>query len=155
MAADAKSVSLQFWGGLSGRLVRADKRALEDVVANLVSNAVKYTPDGGTVKVKTFAEGACATCEVIDTGIGIPRREQDKLFTEFFRASNAKRVASEGTGLGLTIVKEVVERHGGAVEVHSIENLGTCVKFSVPLETQGETPVPTAQSAPAVAARPC
>ena len=84
---------------------------LEQVMENLVSNAVKYTPEGGEVEVRISRYGSDdVEIEVRDNGIGIPESEQDRLFQEFFRASNAKRVTSSGTGLGLVLVKQTVEQ---------------------------------------------
>lgn len=106
---------------------------LEQIVENLVSNAIKYTPEGGTVGVRFSRHGADEVrLEVEDTGIGIPLGEQDKLFREFFRASNAKKLTSEGTGLGLALVKQSVERHKGRIDVKSAEGLGTTVVIDLP-----------------------
>ena len=124
------SVSLQRTGGTSQLM--GDEGSLRDVVANLVSNAIEYTPEGGQVKVKMFTREGHVVLEVIDTGIGIPEEEQKHLFTEFFRASNAKQVRAGGTGLGLTIVKEIVRQHGGTIAVDSLLNLGTCMRVSLP-----------------------
>jgi signal transduction histidine kinase len=103
------------------------------VLQNLVSNAIKYTPEGGTVGVRFSRHGADEVrLEVEDTGIGIPLGEQDKLFREFFRASNAKKLTSEGTGLGLALVKQSVDRHRGRIDVKSAEGLGTTVVIDLP-----------------------
>ncbi|MBZ0089428.1 MAG: GAF domain-containing protein, partial [Thermoanaerobaculia bacterium] len=87
---------------------------LKELMENLVSNAIKYTPAGGEVRVR-FERGDAGEVRltVRDTGIGIPEREQEKLFQEFFRASNAKKHSPAGTGLGLALVKQTVERHHG------------------------------------------
>jgi signal transduction histidine kinase len=104
------------------------REGIQSIVANLLSNAIKYTPAGGTVSVSAADSGEHLLFEVRDTGIGIPKAEQDKLFSEFFRASNARRLAATGTGLGLAIVKTTVEQHGGRIEVDSREGEGTTVR---------------------------
>ena len=107
---------------------------LEQVMENLVSNAIKYTPEGGTVEVRFKRHDAdIIEIRVKDTGIGIPSEEQEKLFQEFFRASNAKRHTTAGTGLGLTLVKQTVERHKGEVQVNSTEGEGTEVVIRLPI----------------------
>jgi hypothetical protein len=100
---------------------------------NLVSNALKFTPDGGRVDVRLQANGETAVLEVEDTGLGIPAGEQERLFERFFRSSTAAAQAIPGTGLGLTITKAIVERHGGSIEVESAENVGTVVRVQLPL----------------------
>jgi K+-sensing histidine kinase KdpD len=106
--------------------VMADEKMIDDLFANLVSNAIKYTPSGGTVTVTLCAEAANRIrFEVADTGIGIPESEIPRLFSEFFRAENAKAFSEEGTGLGLVIVKEVVDRLKGTISVESREDEGT------------------------------
>jgi signal transduction histidine kinase len=107
--------------------------ALADVVGNMVSNAIKYTKEGGHVKVATRLAGTEAICEVIDDGMGIPEAEKEQVFQEFFRAKNARVSGQEGTGLGLAIVKEIIERYGGRVAIESLENLGTCALFALPV----------------------
>ncbi|GAB3242558.1 ATP-binding protein [Nocardioides dilutus] len=104
---------------------------LDHVVANLVGNAVKYTPGGGTVTVSLSRAGDEVTLEVVDTGIGISADDQEQLFTEFFRSNNPQAVAQPGTGLGLTIVARIVARHGGRLHLES--ELGAGSTFSVVL----------------------
>ena len=107
---------------------------LEQVMENLVSNAIKYTPEGGKVEVSFRQSGPDKVQIVVsDTGIGIPAPEQDQLFQEFFRASNAKQVTTEGTGLGLVLVRQTVERHGGRLELSSEEGEGTTVTIELPI----------------------
>ena len=110
-----------------------DPDKLRDVFTNLVSNAVKYTPEGGRVEVATRADHARIVCEVADTGIGIPLEDQGHLFEEFFRASNAREFAREGTGLGLSIVRETVEGVGGSIVFESQPGKGTRFTATFPL----------------------
>jgi signal transduction histidine kinase len=103
-----------------------DPELIEQMMENLVSNAVKYTPEGGKVGVAfTQSKDNCVCIEVSDNGIGIPKADLPGLFTEFFRADNAKAVEESGTGLGLAIVKEIVDQHGGRIVCESEEGLGT------------------------------
>lgn len=107
---------------------------LEQMMENLVSNAIKYTPRGGEVEVR-IERGTSEDVRIVvrDTGIGIPLDEQDKLFREFFRASNAKQHSTAGTGLGLTLVKQTVERHRGRMKITSAEGNGTTIEIEIPI----------------------
>lgn len=141
--AASRQIDLVFYPGSHGATVLGDERALVDAIGNLVSNAIKYTGEGGHVKVATRTAHAEAVCEVIDDGIGIPDGEKDQLFKEFFRASNACSTGQEGTGLGLSIVREIVSKHGGRLTIESLENLGTCALISLPLAAPQPQAVPT------------
>ncbi len=138
-AADSGGVALHAAGVDSsdaeaeGVVVHADPVQVERALLNLVSNAVKFTPPGGRVDVSVRAEGDWVVVEVADTGIGIPAAEQDALFSRFFRASNATALAIPGTGLGLMIVRTVVELHGGELQVRSVEGEGTTVSVRLPV----------------------
>ena len=106
---------------------------LRQVMDNLVSNAIKYTPAGGEVEVSfSRPAGDRVRIQVRDSGIGIPSSEQDRLFEEFFRATNAKKATPAGTGLGLALVKQAVEHHRGRVTVTSEEGTGTTVVVRLP-----------------------
>jgi len=118
--------------GAAGVAVRANAESLFRVFLNLVGNAVKYTPEGGAVVVRVDRADAQAEVAISDTGIGIPADALPRLFTEFFRAPNAKPFAS-GTGLGLVIVKELVEKMGGRISVESDEGRGTTFTVYLPL----------------------
>lgn len=112
--------------------IQGDPGQLDRVLLNLLSNAVKFSRPGGRVSVRTRMVGDEVTIEVTDTGIGIPEAEQDKLFTRFFRATNATDRAIKGTGLGLTIVRSIVEQHEGSLSVTSVEGAGTTVHVRLP-----------------------
>ncbi len=135
-ADDAAHRNLDFKVLIEEGLPKVDSgtELLEQVMENLVSNAVKYTPEGGRVEV-SFQRYDTDTIEirVKDTGIGIPADEQERLFQEFFRASNAKRHTTAGTGLGLALVKQTVERHKGVVLVDSTQGEGTEVIVRLPI----------------------
>ena len=113
--------------------VMATQEGIDRIVNNLVSNAVKYTPEEGCVAVKLAASNAEARLIVQDTGIGIPEDALPHLFEEFFRAPNAKAVEQQGTGLGLTIIKDYVNRFGGRVAVQSTLGKGTQFTVTLPL----------------------
>jgi signal transduction histidine kinase len=104
---------------------------------NLISNALKFTPPGGRVEVRLSSTDAGSTVvEVADTGIGIPKAEQDKTFERFYRASAATKNAIAGTGLGLAIVKLTAEAHGGTVSVESNEGEGSTFRVVLPLQAK-------------------
>jgi signal transduction histidine kinase len=111
--------------------IRGDPDMIEQMFENLISNAIKYTPEGGRVGM-TFWPGPDQTVRMVfsDNGIGIPKSEMPRLFTEFFRASNVQDAI--GTGLGLTIVKEIVDKHSGRINVESEEGLGTTFIINLP-----------------------
>jgi signal transduction histidine kinase len=108
------------------------------MVMNLVSNAIKYTPSGGTVTVKAWCEDDEIELEVSDTGIGIPEEALPRIFAEFYRARNAKDMEVDGTGLGLVIAKDVVEQHGGSISVRSQVGEGSTFRIRLPQEQSGK-----------------
>ena len=116
-----------------GIATQGDQERLGQVLDNLVSNAIKYTPDGGDVTITMTHTADTATIAVTDTGIGIPKREQDQVFGRFFRTSNARGAGIEGTGLGLAITRGIIEAHGGTIGFDSIEGTGTTFLITLPL----------------------
>jgi signal transduction histidine kinase len=116
--------------------VHGDVAGLRQLVGNLVSNAVRYTPRGGSVAVRLQRTDSALRLEVEDTGIGIPKDDLPRIFEEFFRSANARSHTSDGTGLGLTIVKAVAEQHGGSVAVESEPSRGTRFTVDLPLKEQ-------------------
>ncbi len=109
---------------------RYDDALLRHIFGNLLSNALKYSPDGGTVRFSIHARDGGAKFEVTDQGIGIPEEELPHLFSSFHRASNVGDIA--GTGLGLAIVKNAVDKHGGRISVTSARGQGTCFSVWLP-----------------------
>ncbi len=112
--------------------VLADHAQLDRALLNLLTNAVKFTPPGGSVTLEARRHADDVVFRVRDTGVGIPEDEQDRLFTRFFRSSTATNLAIQGTGLGLVIVKQIVEQHGGTISVASVPGQGTTVTMTVP-----------------------
>jgi two-component system sensor histidine kinase KdpD len=108
----------------------ADRDALERILANLVSNAVKYSPPGSEVRLGARRAGAMVEVEVLDRGVGIAETALARIFEPYYRAAETSTV--RGTGLGLAVVKALVEAHGGAIHVESARGAGTRVTFSVP-----------------------
>jgi signal transduction histidine kinase len=115
--------------------VLGEQVRLAQLLDNLVSNAVKFTPSGGRVTVRLTEADGNARIEVSDTGIGIPDEERDKLFERFFRSQTALERQIQGTGLGLYISKAIVEAHGGRIGVHSTEGMGTTFVVELPTIT--------------------
>lgn len=109
--------------------VRMDENLLRRILTNLISNAIKYSPEGGQVIFDLSCHDEVATFCIQDWGIGIPLENQKELFTPFYRAANARKI--KGTGLGLSIVKRCVDLHGGQISVESEVGKGT--KFTVML----------------------
>ena len=110
-----------------------DRDRLGQVLDNLVTNALKFTPEGGRVTLRLRRDEGRVDLEVADTGMGIPEDEQSRLFDRFFRASSATAQAVPGVGLGLTIVKAIVEAHGGRVSLQSAPGQGTTFRVRLPL----------------------
>jgi signal transduction histidine kinase len=119
--------------------LEADAARLRQVLDNLVSNALKYTPDGGSVILAARNGDGPLRVEVTDTGIGIPQEEMGQLFSRFYRASTATRRAIPGTGLGLVIARAIVEAHGGTIALQSTEGKGTTVAVTLPRQAAGGT----------------
>ena len=133
---EAESKGIRFDVAAASELPQVDSGSdlLEQVMENLVSNAIKYTPEGGHVEVRFERLGVDQVrLTVRDTGIGVPTEEQSRLFEEFFRASNAKRVTASGTGLGLALVRQTVDRHSGRLQLESAEGEGTTVIIDLPI----------------------
>ena len=111
-----------------------DAQRISQVVDNLVSNAVKYTPEGGRVRVALRVDGARVELAVSDTGIGISAPDRDRLFTRFFRARPCRGAApSRASASGLSITKSIVESHGGRIEVESEVGRGSTFRVRLPL----------------------
>ncbi len=115
--------------------VYADRMRVAQILENLLTNAVKFTPPEGSITLRLSARGSSAELAVSDTGIGISKGEQRRLFEKFFQPKTPASFAHRGTGLGLAIVKEIVQLHGGTIRVSSEPNRGTTFIVSLPLYT--------------------
>lgn len=112
--------------------VAGDPESLAELLDNLVSNAIKYTPAGGQVRVTAARQGDEVVLAVSDTGIGVPPEERERVFEEFYRATNARETGKEGTGLGLSIVRAIVDAHQGRIEVESDPGRGSTFRALLP-----------------------
>lgn len=114
--------------------IRGDKARVEQVLMNMVSNAIKYTKDGGRITIKAGVRGGEVWCSVKDNGIGIPKEDTQKVFDRFYRVDKARSRESGGTGLGLSIAQEIVVRHGGRIDLKSRMGHGTTITVWLPVE---------------------
>ncbi len=114
-------------------LVKGDADMIRQAVANLISNAVRYTPEGGHVDIRVRKDDIAAAISVRDTGIGLSKEEVRMVFSRFWRADSGRDRESGGLGVGLAVVKEIVERHGGWVLVEGEKGKGACFTIHIPL----------------------
>jgi len=132
-SSDNKKHAFQINASRSPLSVRADANRIHQVLANLLSNAVKFSPNGGTIRVEAQQREEFVVVEITDEGIGIAANMVPQLFRKFFRVDNAATRKIGGTGLGLALVKQIVEAHGGQVWVESIPGKGSTFSFSLPV----------------------
>ncbi len=116
-------------------LIQANSAEIDRAINNIISNAIKYTPEEGKVNINLSHSTLNAKLDIADSGIGIPKDALPHLFEEFYRASNAKAQIKEGTGLGLIITKDIVTRYDGTIQVSSEEGKGTVFTILLPLES--------------------
>ena len=112
--------------------VNGDRERIEQVITNIVSNAVKYTPDGGRIDLQVGTSGPNVFVRVTDNGIGIPEKDLPRLFDRFYRVDKARSRESGGTGLGLSIAQEILNQHKGRIEISSEYGKGTSVLITMP-----------------------
>ena len=110
-----------------------DKERLSIVFDNILANAVKYTPPGGKISLKSFRREKDIQFKISDTGIGIPKKDMDKIFSKFYRSKNAIGFETSGSGLGLYVAKNIIEKHGGTITLESEENRGTTFTITLPI----------------------
>lgn len=134
---DADAHNHEFSMYINGTLpsITADKERIIQVIINIISNAIKYTPDGGKIDVFLDAYDKFITVSVRDTGVGIPEADIDHLFERFYRVEKSRTSETGGTGLGLAIAKEIVVAHGGNIKIKSKLGSGTLVCIILPVET--------------------
>lgn len=128
---DKRKTKAQLWG---------DRQLLEMAFSNLIGNAIKYTPQNGIVEVSLESAVKYLVVKIMDSGIGIPLNDINSVFDQFYRGSNLKKEKTEGAGLGLSVVKEIIHQHGGSITVESPSKLalqgnpGTCFRVALPLK---------------------
>ena len=132
--AEQKGLSLEAEYDSNLPVLFGDARSYQEILQNLLDNAVRYTSAGGQIRVKAVVEKSNIAISVADTGIGIPKADQDRIFERFYRADAARSRESGGTGLGLSIVKHLVEAHGGRIRVESEVGRGSTFYVYLPLD---------------------
>ena len=115
-----------------------DVEKIKIAIDNIINNAITYTPTGGKVTISLSGNKEEIEFSVKDTGIGIPENQQERIFTKFFRGANATKMETEGTGLGLFIVKNIIEAHGGKTWFESKEGVGTTFYFNLPVKQKNK-----------------
>jgi len=130
--AEDKSISLTSNVDPAVGQLTGDEFSINEMITNLLFNAIKYTPAGNSVHLEATRHNGRVQLDFVDTGIGIPESELDNVFDEFFRATNAKKTEKDGTGLGLSLVKQIVGRHGGEISVKSVEGRGSTFTVILP-----------------------
>src|SRR5215469_9138477 len=113
--------------------IDADRLRFKQILINLLSNAVKFTPEGGRIRVSATTRNGFAVVSVADTGVGIPKEAQEAVFDKFYQVGATTKGVREGTGLGLAITKQLVEEHGGSIQLESVPGKGSCFTFTIPL----------------------
>jgi PAS domain S-box-containing protein len=129
----SKKIKVNFETDQDMPIIQADPKLLRIIFQNLLSNAVKYTPEKGVVTLKISRNNKNLIAEVTDTGYGIPTADQPRIFEKLFRAENVREKDTEGTGLGLYIVKSIISHAGGKISFKSVENQGTTFYVEIPL----------------------
>ena len=120
--------------------IEADKERIEQVIINVLSNSVKYTPDGGKINVKAYTvDNSTVEITVADNGIGIPKEDAKRIFERFYRVEKSRTSETGGTGLGLAIAKEIVTAHGGTIGIESELGEGTTITIRLPIKTSLKT----------------
>lgn len=132
-SAKAKGIALDIRTEPGAEAIHADRTALEQILLNLVENAIRHTGEGGRIKIGTTRESDGLSLAVSDTGSGIPPEHLPRIFERFYRADSGRSRESGGTGLGLAIVKHLVEAHGGTVRAESVVGAGTTIRIFFPV----------------------
>ncbi len=135
MHAKFKSQSLKLISEIDEMILYMDHDRIEQVLLNILSNAIKYTPEHGKIKVYVYQSGKMVYVKISDTGMGIPEKDLDHVFERFYRVDKARSRELGGTGLGLSIAKEIVEHHKGVITIQSLAEQGTEVIIGLPIES--------------------
>jgi PAS domain S-box-containing protein len=130
--AEQKKIDLQLFLPDEISIINADRNSMEGIFTNLISNAIKYTPEGGRVSITLSEEGSFVKSQVSDTGIGIKKEDLPRIFDKFYRVKTSQTRQIVGTGLGLSIVKSIVDAHMGSISVESEEGKGTTFTILLP-----------------------
>jgi signal transduction histidine kinase len=130
--ASEKKISLNYEGTETVYDVSGEQVLIEETLTNILFNAIRYTPSGGRISLSVKDSGNEYLIQVKDTGIGIPKGEEQKIFEEFYRADNARKVERDGTGLGLSFAKQVIEKHGGRIWAENNREGGSTFSFTLP-----------------------
>ena len=133
--ADKKNVSIHMRSPAPIPFLRADVQDMEKLFTNLISNAIKYNVEKGSITIETSLDANYVGIHIHDTGIGISRDDLPRIFDDFFRAENSKTAKISGTGLGLTIAKKIVDSHFGHIEVKSEPDKGSTFSVYLPYRT--------------------
>jgi PAS domain S-box-containing protein len=139
LSAEEKNIKLSFKAQKNIPKVIADAFLTEEIITNLITNAIKYTPESGEVKVILKTKGLSLLCIVEDNGVGIPKQAQKQIFSKFYRGPNVVGDDTTGSGLGLYLVKEMADRMGAAIWFESEVNKGSRFYFSLPLKSTYKT----------------
>lgn len=131
--ADQKDIALTYTDNSRNAAASIDNEKCHMVFQNLIDNAIKYTPESGTVNVQLTTDSNNVVITIADTGYGIPKTERDRIFTKFYRGSNIQTVEADGSGLGLYIAKQIIALHDGDISFTSEEEKGTTFTVSLPL----------------------
>jgi two-component system phosphate regulon sensor histidine kinase PhoR len=130
-----KSIKIEFKKPEDLPKILMDQEKIKLVIENFIDNAIKYTFPGGKVTVSIIRGTNEVEVRVKDTGVGIPKEQQMRVFTRFFRGSNVVRLDTEGSGLGLFLAKNIVEAHGGRIGFESESGKGSTFFFTIPMKT--------------------
>ena len=141
-SAQSEAHALRFEPAGEPLLIRGDRDRLAQVIGNLLSNGIKYSPEGGEVEVGSGRLGDEVTVWVRDRGLGIPEDHQDRIFTKFFRGDVGRERGIAGTGLGLVLARQIVEAHGGEVGFESEEGTGSTFWFRLPAAAESDAAIP-------------
>ena len=131
--AQRKTITLKFTSSEAEIVVYIDKDKIEKIITNILSNAFKFTPEGGTIEVAVRTDERNSNIIISDTGVGIPREKISKIFNRFYQVDGSHTREQEGTGIGLSLTKELVELHKGNIEIESEEGKGTTFTVCIPL----------------------
>ncbi|MCI5691186.1 MAG: cell wall metabolism sensor histidine kinase WalK [Clostridiales bacterium] len=131
MEAQRRGHALSLLGTEGLPVIRGDRERILQVIMNILSNAIKYTPDGGRIDMSAGMEGDCVWLEVADNGIGIPPEDRDRIFERFYRVDKARSRESGGTGLGLSIAQEIIRQHEGSLTLVDQPGPGTTVRMTL------------------------